>query len=115
MARYSLELWWKYHRRSVNTNGTYNVWCWLQNNFNNGIRITPINFFNTASKLFFSDGNSFAGRGTAFSAQTDIRFYGFNYTNASSTASVRWGFGWNENGGACIPMEKLLQMMFREG
>jgi hypothetical protein len=88
---------------SVNTSGTYNVWCWLQNNFNNGIRITPINFFNTASKLFFGDGNNFAGRGTPFSTQTDIRFYGFNYTNASSTASVRWGFGWNENGGGLYP------------
>ena len=30
-------------------------------------------------------------------------FYGFNYTNASSTASVRWGFGWNENGGGLYP------------
>lgn len=88
---------------SLSTNGTYNVWCWLQNNFNNGIRITPINFFNTASKLFFGDGNNFAGRGTPFSSQTDIRFYGFNYTNASSTASVRWGFGWNENSGGLYP------------
>lgn len=88
---------------SVNTNGSYGNWCWLQNNFNNGIRITPINFFSSANKLFFGDGNNFAGRGTAFSAQTDVRFYGFNYTNASSTASVRWGFGWNENGGGLYP------------
>jgi hypothetical protein len=88
---------------SVNTNGSYGNWCWLQNNFNNGIRITPINFFSSANKLFFGDGNNFAGRGTAFSAQVDVRFYGFNYTNASSTASVRWGFGWNENGGGLYP------------
>jgi hypothetical protein len=88
---------------SVNTSSSYGVWCWLQNNFNNGIRITPINFFNSTSKLFFGDGNNFAGRGTAFSAQSDVRFYGFNYTNASSTASVRWGFGWNENGGGLYP------------
>ena len=88
---------------SVNTSSSYGVWCWLQNNFNNGIRITPINFFNSTSKLFFGDGYNFAGKGTAFSAQTDVRFYGFNYTNASSTASVRWGFGWNENGGGLYP------------
>ena len=30
-------------------------------------------------------------------------FYGFNYINASSTAKVRWGFGWNENGGGLYP------------
>ena len=88
---------------SVNTNGIYNVWCWLQNNFNSGIRITPINFFNSATKLFLGDANNFAGKGTAFSSQLDIRFYGFNYTNANSTASVRWGFGWNENGGGVYP------------
>lgn len=88
---------------SVNTSSSYGVWCWLQNNFNNGIRITPITFFNSASKLFFGDGYNFAGKGTAFSAQSDVRFYGFNYTNASSTASVRWGFGWNENGGGLYP------------
>jgi hypothetical protein len=87
---------------SVNTNGTYNVWCWLQNNFNNGIRITPINFFNSASNLFFGDSNNFTGKGTAFSSQVDVRFYGFNYTgNASGTN--RWGFGWNENGGGLYP------------
>jgi hypothetical protein len=82
---------------SVNTNGSYNVWCWLQNNFNNGIRITPINFFNNASKLFFGDAKSFSGwNGGVFSSQTSVRFYGFNYTNASN-AQVRWGFAWNEN------------------
>lgn len=88
---------------SVNTNGSYGNWCWLQNNFNSGIRITPINFFSSASRLHLGDANNFAGKGTAFSSQPDIRFYGFNYSNASSTASVRWGFGWNENGGGLYP------------
>lgn len=88
---------------SVNTNGSYNIWCWLQNNFNNGIRITPIQFFNSANKLFFRDASTFSGKGAPFSAQTDVRFYGFNYVNASSTARVRWGFGWNENGGGLYP------------
>ena len=88
---------------SVNTNGSYNVWCWLQNNFNSGVRITPINFFNTSTKLYLGNANNFAGKGTAFSSQSDVLFYGFNYTNSSSTASVRWGFGWNENGGGIYP------------
>ena len=85
---------------SINTNGSYNVWCWLQNNFNNGIRITPINFFSSASNLFFGDANNFAGKGTAFSSQTGVRFYGFNYTVNSR---VRWGFAWNENNPALYP------------
>lgn len=87
---------------SVNTNGSYNVWCWLQNNYNNGLRITPINFFNSASNLFFGDANNFTGKGTAFSSQIDVRFYGFNYTG-NATGSNRWGFGWNENGGGLYP------------
>jgi len=82
---------------SVNTNGSYGVWCWLQNNFNNGVRITPVNFFSSASKLFFGDAKSYGGwNGGVFSAQSSVRFYGFNYTNASN-AQVRWGFAWNEN------------------
>lgn len=82
---------------SINTNGTYNNWCWLQNNFNNGIRITPVNFFNSASRLFFGDAKSYSGwNGGVFSSQTSVRFYGFNYTNASN-ANIRWGFSWNEN------------------
>lgn len=88
---------------SVNTNGSYGNWCWLQNNFNNGIRITPIFFFSAAPKFFYGDASNFAGKGTAFSAQSDVRFYGFNYTNANATANVRWGFGWNENGGGLYP------------
>jgi hypothetical protein len=87
---------------SVNTNGSYGNWCWLQNNFNNGIRITPINFFSSASNLFFGDALNFAGKGTAFSAQTQVRFYGFNYT-ANATGANRWGFGWNENEAGLYP------------
>ena len=87
---------------SVNTSGSYNVWCWLQNNFNNGIRITPINFFTSASNLFFGDASNFAGKGTAFSSQVDVRFYGFNYAG-NATGANRWGFGWNENGGGLYP------------
>ncbi len=60
-------------------------------------------FPDIADRLFFGDANTFAGKGTAFSSQADVRFYGFNYVNASSTARVRWGFGWNENGGGLYP------------
>jgi hypothetical protein len=38
----------------------------------------------------------------AFSSQVDVRFYGFNYTGGSGS-NVRWGFGWNENGGGLYP------------
>lgn len=87
---------------SVNTNGSYGNWCWLQNNFNNGIRITPINFFSSANNLFFGDANNFSGKGTAFSSQTQVRFYGFNY-NINATGASRWGFGWNENEAGLYP------------
>jgi hypothetical protein len=88
---------------SVNLLSSYNNWCWLQNNFNNGIRITPIGFFASSTKLYFKDATTFAGKGTAFSSQTDVRFYGYNYANAGGGANVRWGFGWNENGGGLYP------------
>jgi hypothetical protein len=87
---------------SVNTNGSYGNWCWLQNNFNNGIRSTTINFFNSAPKFFYGDANNFAGKGLTFSSQVDVRFYGFNYTGGNGS-NVRWGFGWNENGGGLYP------------
>jgi hypothetical protein len=87
---------------SLNLSSSYNHWCWLQNNFNNGIRIIPVDFFASSTKLYFRDASTYAGKGTAFSSQTDVRFYGYNYTNASN-AHVRWGFGWNENGGGLYP------------
>lgn len=84
----------------------YGCWSWLQNNFNNGVRITPINFFNTVNRLFLGDANNFSGKGNQFTSQTDVRFYGFNYTNESfnsNSSKCRWGFGWNENGGGLFP------------
>ena len=88
---------------SVNLLSSYNNWCWLQNNFNNGIRITPVDFFASATKLFFKDASSFSGKGAPFSSQTDVRFYGYNYASSSGGVNVRWGFGWNENGGGVYP------------
>lgn len=84
----------------------YGCWSWLQNNYNNGVRITPVNFFNTVNRLFLGDANNFAGKSNQFTSQTDVRFYGFNYTNEAFTSSIsksRWGFGWNENGGGLYP------------
>ena len=87
---------------SINLSAIYNNWCWLQNNFKSGIRITLISFFATVNNSLVSDANLFAGKGTAFSGQSDVRFYGFNYTG-NSNARTRWGFGWNENGGGLYP------------
>ena len=81
---------------SINTLSSYNNWCWLQNNFNNGIRISLVDFFTQANNLFFGDAKTYSGYGSAFSSQKSIRFYGFNY-NIFSGKKVRWGFGWNEN------------------
>ena len=80
------------------------VWIWLQNNYNDGTRITPISFFSTASRKFIKDAKTFDGwQGNVFSSQTDVRFYGFNYYNNPGAAKSRWGFGWNENGGGLYP------------
>ena len=87
---------------SVNLISSYNNWCWLQNNFNNGIRITPVDFFASSAKLYFKDASTFSGKGAPFSSQTDVRFYGYNYTSGNG-GDVRWGFGWNENGGGLYP------------
>ena len=89
---------------SINLISSYNKWSWLENNFNGGNTTTLINFFASAANenKFISDANNFAGKGTAFSTQPDVRFYGFNYT-AYSIAKVRWGFAWNENGGGLYP------------
>lgn len=81
---------------SINTSSSYNNWCWLQNNFNNGIRISLVDFFTQADNLFFGDAKTYSGYGSAFSSQKSIRFYGFNYDKFSGK-KVRWGFGWNEN------------------
>ena len=91
-------------------------WIWLENNFSDGARITPINFFTNAGTFagsaptgpyggkFIRDAKTFSGWASGiFSSQADIRFYGFNFVNFYSQtylikAKVRWGFGWNENG-----------------
>ena len=90
---------------------SYGCWSWLQNNFNNGIRVTPIYFWANVDRLFLGDANNFAGKGTAFSSQADVRFYGFNFRNSPEVlqnnttlrVKARWGFGWNENGGGLYP------------
>lgn len=95
----------------ITTSGTPSIsgygWTWLQNNFNNGSRIRLVNFFSSVSRLFIQDADLFSGT-APFTTQTDVRFYGFNYSNASLSTSglvsrSRWGFGWNENLGGLFP------------
>ena len=87
---------------SINLRTSFNNWVWLQNDFHNGARIAPVDFWNTISNKFIMDANLYPGKGLAFSSQTDIRFYGYNY-NRVPGARVRWGFAWNENGGGLYP------------
>jgi hypothetical protein len=108
------------------TNASYNCWSWLQNSFTSsgtfytnaanspvtttvsGITaaMTIIDWFTKISSVryFIQDAVNWPGWGntntTIFSGQTDVRFYGFNYT---SNRKSRWGFGWNENGGGLFP------------
>lgn len=77
------------------------AWTWLQQNFNNGTRIAPTTFFSTVNRRFIKDAKTYDGWASGiFSSQVDIRFYGFNWTD---NLKVRWGFGWNENGGGLYP------------
>jgi len=80
-------------------------WTWLQNNILGGTRVTPINFFATSAGVskMVMDADLFSGKGTAFSGQTQVRFYGFNY-EGNPNAKVRWGFGWNENAAGLFPL-----------
>lgn len=76
-------------------------WTWLQNSFYGGTAIVPITFWSGNNRRFIQDAKTFSGwRGDVWSSQTDIRFYGYNWTD---NLSCRWGFGWNENGGGLYP------------
>lgn len=81
-----------------------NNWIWLQKNYPQTISAqtsTMLNLFNTANRTFIKDAKTFDGWASGtFSSQTDIRFYGFNWTD---NMNCRWGFGWNENGGGLYP------------
>ena len=105
----------------ITTNGgglgsnPYSCWSWLKNDFNDGTRITPISFFNTAGTYNTGTvntagnyGGKFIGlaksssswQSGVFSSQDSINFYGFNFKNYPGYGNfkTRWGFGWNENG-----------------
>jgi hypothetical protein len=69
------------------------TWSWLKNNYNSGTKQTLINYFSTASNVSFGPAKG-VERGTAFSSQAGIGFYGVNYT-IFYTSRVRWGFAWN--------------------
>lgn len=81
-------------------------WTWLENSFPQYISSTTstlLNLFNTANRTFIQDAKQFSGYGSAWSSQTDVRFYGFNYEATGTDTNTRWGFGWNENGGGLFP------------
>jgi len=110
---------------SISVSG-YN-WTWYQpsfgsaSGFNSGQAISALQLFGggqpTTGGNSGSGGQNWGGTGwyiqradtyagwnnagagpNIFSSQTDIHFYGFNYSNyGNSNANVRWGFGWNEN------------------
>ena len=62
---------------------------------------TALAVFQGPDEQFVSDALTFSGyRGTIWSSQSDIRFYGFNWND---NLKARWGFGWNENGGGLWP------------
>jgi hypothetical protein len=80
-------------------------WIWLEKDYplriGTGRTSTMLNLFNTANRTMVRDAKTFSGwRSGVFSSQTDIRFYGFNWTD---NMNCRWGFGWNENGGGLHP------------
>jgi uncharacterized repeat protein (TIGR02543 family) len=70
--------------------------------------------FAGGEKIFIRDATSASpynatrtsGGAQVFSTQSDVRFFGFNYLNANGGNGwnkVRFGFGWNENGGGLYP------------
>jgi hypothetical protein len=77
------------------------VWSWYEPNFYTPGRITLVSLFSTVNRYFKRDAKTFTGWASGiFSSQVDIRFNGFNWTD---NLKVRWGFGWNENGGGLYP------------
>lgn len=79
-------------------------WSWLEKGYSTRVsqtKCTPLYLFQTAARTFIKDAKTFSGWASGvFSSQTDVRFYGFNWTD---NMNCRWGFGWNENGGGLYP------------
>jgi uncharacterized protein YjdB len=78
-------------------------WSWLQNDFHNsGAKTALIDKFSGAQTTYFTSNSGampFDGYGTsAFSKQGGFTWYGINYTGQTS-ARMRWGFAWNNEGG----------------
>ena len=104
---------------------SYGCWSWLQNRFTSagtfyagtpntssnlptttvtGITtsMTLIDWFSkiSAVRYFIQDAKTWSGwNSSIFSSQDNIRFYGFNFLDNGSH-NVRWGFGWNNEGGS---------------
>ncbi len=66
--------------------------------------VTLLNLFSNALRCKVRNANStspYDARGaTVFSYQNDVNFFGFNYRGVGDVKKARFGFGWNENGGA---------------
>ena len=76
-------------------------------NWFNKLQTATVTVGSDGARYFIKDAITWTGwNAAAFSSQTDVRFYGFNYYNNQSTTNgtrTRWGFGWNENGGGLFP------------
>ena len=73
----------------------------------NKLQTATVTTGSDGARCFIQDASMWTGwNAAAFSSQTDVRFYGFNYYNTQGTTNgtrTRWGFGWNENGGGLFP------------
>jgi len=81
----------------------FGCWTWLENNYNGGTTQTLVNWFGTTAgnrRFIRLAKSSNSWQNGIFSSQSDINFYGFNWTD---NYNARWGFGWNENGGGSWP------------
>jgi hypothetical protein len=82
-------------------------WIWVEAGYPlniNQTKSTLLSLFTYGNRIFIKDSKTFKGWASGvFSSQVDVRFYGFNYVNNPGFGKVRWGFGWNENGGGLYP------------
>jgi hypothetical protein len=131
------------HFPDISQGGSLSVpgygWTWYQPNFGTSAGLptgnqpisaltlfnqTPLASGNAGTQnwggrgWFIKDAKAFDGWGSAWSSQTDVRFYGFNYISfqgvsgtytAAQFARTRWGFGFNENGEGLWPGAAITQ------
>ena len=92
----------------IGQGGSYSYdgkWTWYEQyiyNSPNQANTTTLRNLFSSGEYFIQDAKQFSGYGNAWSSQSDVRFYGYNYSSNNDTRT-RWGFGWNENGGGLWP------------